>query len=234
MKKMLMGSAAAIAMFFSLGAPARSADIVAEPAMTDWSGFYIGGHVGYGWANMSGCYDCEDDSSVLEAEDLDLEGIVAGLHAGYNWQMDNLVFGIEGDVSFVDMDDSDGSPEAVPSEVQSAEVDLLASIRARLGIALDDVLLYATGGIAFADAEWEANEVFIPDKDSVNFDDIGGVVGGGIEYAMTESFRLRAEGLYYFFDDEESIEDFPGANTGESIEFDDVFVVRGGVSFYFN
>jgi outer membrane immunogenic protein len=232
MKRMLLGSAAAAAMFCALGTATRAADMVAEPVTTDWSGFYIGGHLGYGWANMSGCFECGDADSELEAEDLDLEGIVGGLHAGYNVQMDSIVLGIEADVSFADMSDSEGVPDPDESEEQSADVDLLASVRARLGIALDDVLVYATAGIAIPDAEWAVSTS--ANSGDVEFDDIGGVAGGGVEFAMTESIRLRAEGLYYFFDDDESIEDLTGANTGESIEFEDVFVVRGGVSFYFN
>lgn len=231
MKKMLLGSAAA-AMFLTLGTTAQSADIIPEPAtVTDWSGFYIGAHLGYGWANMSGCHDCTDINSELDAENLDLEGIVGGLHAGYNWQMDHIVFGIEGDVSFADLSDSEPQDENDTTE-QSADVDLLASVRARLGVAFDDAMIYVTGGIAFPDAEWEVD--FGDSSDGVKFGEIGGVVGGGVEYAMTESIRLRVEGLYYFFDEEESIEDIDSANTGEAIELDDAFVVRGGVSFYFN
>lgn len=234
MKKTLLGSTAALALFLSLGTAAHSADIMPEPvATTDWSGFYIGGNIGYSWANMSGCHDCNDSSSVLDAEELDLEGIAGGLHAGYNWQMDNIVFGIEGDVTFTDLSDSTGAPDPTESEEQKGDVDLLASVRARLGVAFDDVLLYATGGIAIPDASWEAkNTGFDPSDGDVDFDDIGGVVGGGAEFAMTETIRLRAEGLYYFFNDKESIEDF--GNTGEEVELEDAFIVRGGVSFYFN
>jgi outer membrane immunogenic protein len=233
MKKILMAGTAAVAILLATGA-AQAADIVPEPvAMTDWSGFYIGGHVGYGWANMSGCYDCNDSSSALFASDLDLEGILGGVHAGYNWQTDSLVFGIEGDVSFTDMNDS-GVAENDSTDTQSGDVDLLASVRARLGVAFDDVLLYATGGIAFPDAEWEYDEIDSGTNGNAEFGEIGGVVGGGAEYAVSDAIRLRAEGLYYFFDEAESIEDIGGAQTGEEIEFDDVFVIRGGVSFYFN
>lgn len=234
MKRVLLGGAAAIAMFLTAGATAQSADIVSEPvAVTDWSGFYIGAHLGYAWANMSGCYDCSDTTTILDAEELDLEGIVGGLHAGYNWQMDHIVFGIEADVSFTDIDDSEDAPSPDEDESQSGDVDLLASVRARLGVAFDDVLLYATGGIAIPDAEWQGNDLD-GDEANLKFGEIGGVVGGGMEYAVTEDIRLRAEGLYYFFDEEESLEGVNEAATGEAIEFDDVFVVRAGVSFYFN
>lgn len=232
MKKALLASTAAIAMLLAVETAAHAADIVPEqPAAIDWSGFYIGGHVGYGWANMSGCYDCDDSSSVLEAEELDLEGVVGGLHAGYNWQMDHVVFGLEADVTFTDLKDSEQAPDPSEEEEQTGDIDLLASVRARLGVAFDDALLYVTGGIAIPEAKWEETG---EDSGDVKFGEIGGVVGGGMEYALTETIRLRAEGLYYFFDEEESVEDLEGAGTGDAIEFDDVIVVRGGVSFYFN
>jgi len=233
MKKILLGSTAALAMFLALGTAAQSADIMPEPvAATDWSGFYVGGSLGYGWANMSGCYDCDDSSSVLDAEELDLEGIVGGLHAGYNWQMDNIVFGIEGDVTFTDMKDKQDAPDPGEDEEQTGKVDLLASVRARLGIAFDDAMLYATGGIAIPDAKWEETG---EDSGDLNFGDIGGVVGGGIEYAATDMVRLRAEGLYYFFNEEKDTDDLVGAGIDDDgIELEDAFIVRGGVSLYFN
>ncbi len=236
MKKTLLSGAAAIAMFLAMGAAAQSADIIVDEPMTDWSGFYLGGHLGYGWADMSGAYDETDTESQLFAEDLDLEGVVYGVHGGFNWQMDSIVFGIEGDVSLTDIDDSENAAsegsDGAESEVQSGEVDLLASVRGRLGIALDDVLLYATAGVAIPDAEYEITGTGATDG-KVKFGEIGGVVGGGVEFAMTDSIRLRAEGLYYFFGEDESLEDISDADTGEEVEFEDVIVVRGGISFYF-
>jgi len=220
-------------MFLAMGAGAQSADPIVDDPMTDWSGFYLGGHVGYGWADMSGAYDASDTSSQLFAEDLDLEGLVYGAHAGFNWQMDTLVFGIEGDVSLTDIDDTGRPPDSTEDERQSGEVDLLASVRARLGIARDDLLLYVTAGVAIPEAEWELTGDSSGQKDDVKFGEIGGVAGGGVEFAMTDSIRLRAEGLYYFFGEKEDIDDIPDGDTGEEIEFEDVIVVRGGVSFYF-
>ncbi len=58
--------------------------------------------------------------------------MAGGLHVGYNWQKPGgWVFGIEGDVSFAD------------------DIDYLATIRGRLGYAMDSTLIYATGGAAF-------------------------------------------------------------------------------------
>lgn len=233
MKKILLSGATAIAMFLAMGAGAQSADVIVDDPMTDWSGFYLGGHVGYGWADMSGVYDASDTSSQLFAEDLDLDGLIYGVHGGFNWQMDTLVFGIEADVSFTDIDDTGRPPDSTEDERQFGEVDLLASVRGRLGIARDDLLLYLTAGVAIPEAEWELSGDTSGQKDDVKFGEIGGVAGGGVEFAMTDHIRLRAEGLYYFFGEDEDIDDIPDGDTGEEIEFEDVIVVRGGVSFYF-
>ncbi len=82
-----------------VAAPAQAADVPirgpiykAAPApVYNWTGFYVGAHVGYGWA-----------SSGLG----DLDGFLGGVQAGYNWQFSrNWVFGIEGDISATDMND---------------------------------------------------------------------------------------------------------------------------------
>jgi outer membrane immunogenic protein len=230
MKKTILAGTAAAALFLAAGA-VQAADIATETVpLTDWTGFYVGGHVGYGWADMDGCFDCNDDSSALDASDLELEGIAIGIHAGYSWEMDNIVFGIEGDVTFTDFSD-DGEEPDDSSDLQHGDVDLLASVRGRLGfLVTEDVLAYATGGIAIPEASWDADD---PDG-GPDFDDIGGVVGGGVEMAVSEHFHLRAEGLYYFFNDSESIEDLDDAEDGEEIELEDAFVIRAGISFYFN
>src|SRR5215213_1404495 len=75
---------------------ANAADVEAEPPANgyDWSGFYLGAHVGDGEADSGG-----NDNSDPTPNDLKLDGIVGGAQAGFNWQIDNFVLGAEGDVS---------------------------------------------------------------------------------------------------------------------------------------
>lgn len=219
--KVLLGGAAAVALFATVGGKAMAADYTPAPVVQgySWTGFYIGGHAGYGEATFEGTFD--GAAPVQHFDDLDLNGFVGGGHAGYNWQLDGfgglgtgLVLGIEGDVSFVDWDDSENN---CCSDSIDGDVDLLASIRGRLGIAFDRVLVYGTGGVAFTDASFEAHGTFFDDSD--DFNDVGGVVGGGVEYAVWDNVSVGAEGLFYFFDDDQ------GAAT-----FDEAWVVRGRVS----
>jgi outer membrane immunogenic protein len=113
-----------------------------------------------------------------------------GGQIGYNWQKHGpWVFGIEGDVSFVDDENS----------------DYLASIRARAGYAMDNVLLYGTGGVAF----------FGSDSDG---DSTGWAAGLGADYKITQNVSLGAETLYY------DIEDFDAG----------VWQVRARLNYHFN
>ena len=232
MRLSLLTSVAAAAFVGFIGA-AQAADIVPEETMVDWSGFYVGAHVGYGEGYMSGCIECTS-SSVSNAEDLNLNGITGGLHAGYNLQSDHVVYGIEADISFNDW--SDRKDTDSEGEFQRASIDTLGSIRGRLGYAMDDMLFYVTGGIALSDAEWVSvrDDPKAGTKDTAHFDEIGGVVGGGVEVMAFSNVSFRAEGFYYFFDDDEDISGFSEGDPGESVSLDDMFVVRVGATWHFN
>jgi outer membrane immunogenic protein len=97
-------AAAALLAAFNGAATAADMPVKAAPlapavsAPTTWAGFYMGGHLGYGWSKMSG--EASDPPSPL-VDDMKLHGAVAGVHAGYNWQYSQLVFGVEGDISGV-------------------------------------------------------------------------------------------------------------------------------------
>ena len=100
--------------------------------------------------------------------------------------------------------------------------------------------------MAWADADATIYTSGRGDSESLNlsFDDVGGVVGGGVEWAASQSIRMRAEGLYYWFDDDVNLFDACGAatsggndpcqaNPGDKIEFKDIYVFRVGASYYF-
>jgi len=133
MKKILLSGVALVALFAA--APASAADVPvrqqpyykAAPApVFNWTGFYFGGHVGYGLGDT--------DASG------DVDGFIGGLQVGYNWQLSrNWVFGIEGDITGTDMN----------SAVGPAHIDYLGTLRARVGYTWDRTMLYGTGGLAW-------------------------------------------------------------------------------------
>jgi outer membrane immunogenic protein len=71
-------------------------------AIYDWTGFYIGGNVGYSWGRSSTTEAFTDSvtGTVLSAAaaKFNLDGVIGGGQLGYNWQRDKWVFGLEGDI----------------------------------------------------------------------------------------------------------------------------------------
>jgi outer membrane immunogenic protein len=108
MKRLLIGIAGVTSL---LATSALAADLAprvytkAPPpvvAIYDWTGFYIGGNVGYSWGRSSTTESFSDalTGTVLSAATakFDLNGVIGGGQAGYNWQRDNWVFGLEADI----------------------------------------------------------------------------------------------------------------------------------------
>lgn len=228
MRKLLLSGVAALAMLTAAAGVAAAADVIVEP-VHDWSGLYLGGSIGYGDADFRGCVEC-DAASAADAADLNLNGIAGGFHVGFNHQMDNnIVVGIEGDVMFTDW--SDHAPTISDDEWQNGNVDLLGSVRLRLGMAMDRSLFYVTGGAAFSNAKWTSTRD--SDVDSTKLNGVGGVIGAGAEFMVTEKISLRGEGLYYMIGKKKDISDFSESTDGEHVKFDDAFVVRVGASIHF-
>jgi len=241
-KKILMAGASAVAIFAAQAVVSGEAQAFGGDPSSPWNGFYLGAHVGAGQANWDGTYKHTGTQSRVFIEDLEKTGVLAGVQVGYNMMYGNYLFGIEGDWSWMDLNSVAQSPSS--SEQVTGEVDSLYSIRGRLGVAVDHdqrAMLYATAGVAWADADATVYESGRGDSSGgveFSFDDVGGVVGGGVEWAASQSIRVRAEGLYYWFDDNKDIFARCGtaceADAGDNVEFEDVYTFRVGASYYFN
>lgn len=163
-------------------------------------------------------------------------GFLAGIQAGYNWQWDNIVAGVEADISgadwraFKNNGDTSSSNGALDSKI-----NLLASVRGRLGWALDDsTLVYATGGLAYVKASLRATNFHDDVSTSINLNDFGGVAGGGVDLRVADNITMGLEGLYYVFNKEDnSLASFNDANAGDKAGLDDIFVLRARVSYNF-
>lgn len=172
-------------------------------------------------------------------------GLLGGAHIGYNWQSGRWVYGLEGDASFGD----------------SERFDYLASARARLGYTSGSYLFYATGGVAFAgikqfdaifagageDGEDGGNALLllgnrqggeggaggIAGALSSENDEVGFVLGGGVEAKLSDRMTVGFEGLYYFFDDNDAdLDAIPGGTTAILTGSDnDTLVLRGRISY---
>jgi outer membrane immunogenic protein len=185
-----------------------------------WTGFYIGADVGGAWSHTDGSWTGLPSAALFGANPigggLNGSSFLGGGHVGYNYQFaPTWVFGVEGDWTWTHAGGSNSQGwtlfgTSIPTgggaaTTMSSTVDWLASLRGRLGyLVTPNVLAYATGGIAWGDIHYSgmaANPAvgYLASTAFNNTSD-GFVVGGGLEYAMTRNWSLRAEYLFYRFD----------------------------------
>ena len=129
------------------------------------------------------------------------EGYLVGAQAGYNWKTaSNLVLGIEGDITVAPWNVSEAD-SAGDSEFVAGHLSGIASLRARLGYQIDRTLIYATGGVAFASSNASGGDTLEYNRKAEIV--TGAVAGAGLEWMVSERSAVRAEGLYYWFDQEQ-------------------------------
>ena len=197
-----------------------------------WSGFYAGLHGGYAEAEYDGIFDSAGNSGF--PSDLDLNSGLVGVHIGYNWQHGKILLGVEADISATNMSDAVADRTGGNDDITAGDINLLASLRGRVGVVSGTLLVYATGGIAFSDAEYTVVDTDTDQSSgTASFDTVGYVIGGGLEKMFTKSgVRLRVEGLYYGFDDRIDTSNLAPTDSddGDFAKFEDVWSVRVGIS----
>lgn len=168
-------------------------------AATNWQGFYIGAQGDYLGGRTK--YPASPDTPQQS-----YSGALGGIQAGYNWQSGPVVFGLEADLAFGSVDDlvHDGT-----FLTESGKLSSLGSVRARLGYSFGNLLLYGTGGPAWARLEQGTScpsgatfgvcAVTGPFNVSVKETLSGWLFGGGAEYAFDSHWSLKGEILFSSF-----------------------------------
>lgn len=172
----------------------------------DWSGFYVGAHVGYGWGTGES-FVANPARTTSFGASVDTTGFIAGGQAGFNLQLHSLVIGVEADISGSDVSgDTQFTGFFAPSTTDAGyDVNWLATIRGRLGFTAGKFLVYGTGGVAYADIESNFQVGGGAGRPGGTFSETrqGYVVGGGLEYALSRNISLKAEYLYIELEDKE-------------------------------
>lgn len=203
------------ASMLAMSGASQAADVVAaEPAGVDWSGFYVGLHGGWGWADANAEYGNDDYNKYCgEAQeakfitmgqlgcavDLKPDGGFVGAQAGFNHVFDNgLLLGVEGDYALASLNDSGEGGTGIFNTHVDLEIDQLASVRGRLGMAMGQWLPFVTAGWGWAHADRSTfnSNPFIGSSSDSNWHD-GWTVGAGAEYAINDTWSLKAEYRYY-------------------------------------
>ena len=206
MKKTIMAMAVATAAGGSAVAadlPRGSAPYYPPPPATySWTGPYAGLNLGYQWSQVT--------NNVTEPS-----GIAGGGQLGYNWQLSPFVYGIETDIQASAADDT-----FAPYKFSNP---WFGTLRARVGFAAaDNVLLYATGGLAYGELK---GEFFGLGEDKTL---VGWTAGAGIEYGFLFAPRWSVKLEYLYMDLTSRTYSVTGVDNGLHSNF-----LRLGVNYRF-
>lgn len=165
---------------------------MAYAGATDWSGIYVGLHAGFadGAATQG-----QQPVPGFEAG-FELDGKLVGGQVGALAQVGNFVLGVQGDISWAGLSGNyDFGFGPFPNI--SMEVNWLASLTARGGIAFDSVLLYGLAGLAVADTAvtWPGG--------SASPTYTGYTVGAGVAVKLDTNWSVFSEYAYYGLGEEE-------------------------------
>jgi outer membrane immunogenic protein len=135
----------------------------------NWSGFYAGLNLGYEWGHVTN-------------SNIDPAGIAGGGQLGYNWQTGQFVFGAETDIQFSGADDT-----FAPYKFSNP---WFGTLRGRAGYAINNVLLFATFGLAYGGLDGQ----FLGLEESKTL--FGWAGGLGMEVGFTPNWSAKVEYLY--------------------------------------
>lgn len=165
----------------------------------NWAGFYGGVNLGYQWGAVS-------NTNTKPS------GLMGGLQGGYNWQQGQFVFGGETDLNLTGADDT-----FAPYKFSNP---WWGSLRARAGMAWNNILVYGTGGLAYGTVKGES-ALLSESKTS-----LGWTLGAGAELGVSPNWSAKVE--YLYMDLASRSYSLTGTTNGLSSS-----VIRVGVNYHF-
>jgi len=189
--------------------PAAAADLYGKaPAFPaapfniyNWNGAYVGVNFGYQWGKVTNWAGGSPS------------GVMGGGQVGYNWQVHpNWVLGLEADLQ--------GSAAEDTFAPYKFANPWFGTVRGRGGYAMNNVLVYLTGGLAYGGGRVE----FAGASETQTH--LGWTLGGGVEVGLTPNWSARAEYMYVRLDDRSYV--LTGVNNGFASN-----IFRLGVNYRF-
>ncbi len=172
-------------------------------APVNWTGLYVGGHLGGGWSDdhwsdpfgstpgIGGTTNIAGFGDIIHAT-----GPLGGGQVGYNFQMGQWVFGVEADGSGADLRGENTCFSGLGGVNCQRTVNALGTLTGRLGFAWDRSLLYVKGGGALTNTTYGLNantNALALGTGTTHVNEGGWTVGGGIEYALNKNWSTLAE-----------------------------------------
>jgi outer membrane immunogenic protein len=170
--------AASVFALIGISASAEAADMYGRRApytvqpplnMYSWAGPYVGANLGYATGDIT--------NSVVSPS-----GFAGGIQGGYNWQFGQWVVGGEADLQ--------GSSANDTFAAWKFSNPWFGTLRGRAGYAINNILIYGTGGLAFGSVRAEALNLTETQTAA------GWTLGVGAEVGITQNWSAKAEYLY--------------------------------------
>ena len=189
----LMSIATALVGLVAATGYASSADLspatvpAVAPAVYNWSGLYLGLNAGYGFGSET---TTASGGGVSAAASANAPGFIGGAQFGMNYQTGIIVWGFEADF------DASAQNQSLASGVLSgtSQMPWFGTLRGRLGVAFDRLLVYGTAGGGAGELR---SSFTIPGGATSTTVTYGTwTAGGGLEYGITDNLSARLEYLY--------------------------------------
>jgi outer membrane immunogenic protein len=204
-------------------APAQAADIAVPgpayypksfppPAVYDWTGIYVGGHLGGGIlidsVSQNGVSTSANATSLLSSGNLRPAGVLGGAQIGANYEFVPWVVGVEG--SWTDSTISGSTsigcslcPATVVQERFTSHALWFAALTGRAGYAANDWLFYAKAGGAWLHVSYTEDLIAIGGPTAatqvISDNRTGFTAGAGIEFGLVENLSGKIEYDFYGF-----------------------------------
>jgi outer membrane immunogenic protein len=241
--------------------PAAAQAQQANPAH-NWSGFYLGLNAGAAFGKFhtktqvgAGNYFVfPADAATVSAtgtRSLSDSGFTGGVQAGFNWQASNIVYGLEVDFGSFNIGAARQTTATFPvwgpstyTLTNSADTDWLFTARGRYGWAFSNVLAYATGGLAVTRIRtansYLDDAFFVPHTSGdwrASATKLGWTLGGGLEWALSSNWTVKAEYLYLDFGSVNApgmiVDDASGSQAISTSVDLTAHITRAGINFKF-
>ena len=211
MKKLIIGAAfAAVSSICAFAADLpvqsyKSAPVAAQ--VYNWTGLYVGVNGGYGWGSQD---PLTLVSNRFDRTSFDISGGMFGGTMGAQIQQGYVVLGLEGDLDWANIKGNGISNPAIAGIGQGIALDIASKVsaigtaRARVGVALNNSLLYVTGGAAFVKSSANGTSIaglpcgtlgVLPNCAASAWRP-GIAAGVGMEYGFTPNWSVKGEYLY--------------------------------------
>ena len=254
MKKILFAGLALIAW----SGAARCADVGAMPVKApkpapvtyNWGGAYIGAHIGWEWeAHRTDSFSETTPGMLIfiDHTSSNSNGFFGGGQIGYNWMLTpNWLFGLEFDGSGSTANGNVTGCNAFGCAGSSVSTEAFGTGRGRVGYAMNNFLLYGTGGWASLDSRTDRTITVAPTTPSLVGSAASGSgftngwsAGGGLEWGFAPRWTAKIEYLHLQFDNinrdfiYSTATTLSGANRHYESS-DGIDTVRIGVNFLFS